>query len=144
MAPSTADLAIQGARDGNLCLLKQISSELKLRGVEGFNGRSLLHFAAGGGHPEDCKFLVENSGFHVNSTSAEGKTPILLATEGSRSLPVLMYLLDRGGDPAMPDARGSTLLHNGVHNGHYGAVRLLLSKGVSVDHLNLHMWHAVL
>ncbi|CAD6267166.1 unnamed protein product [Miscanthus lutarioriparius] len=138
MAPSTADLAIQGACDGNLCLLKQISKELELRGVEGFKGRSFLHFAAGGGHVEACKFLVEDSGFHVNSTSAEGETPILVAAEaeGDGNLPVLRYLLDRGGDPAMPDARGFTPLHNAAENGHYEAVRLLLSKGIPVDPLN--------
>lgn len=127
----------------------------------GFKGRGLLHFAAGGGHLEACKFLVEESGFHVNSTSAEGElkllaesrpcaskflaeeslsyrlflgklssivlpspflageTPILLAAlaEGDGNLPVLRYLLDRGGDPAMPDARGFTPLHNAAGNG---------------------------
>jgi hypothetical protein len=51
--------------------------------VEGFNGRSLLHFAAGGGHLEDCKFLVEDSGFHVNSASAEGELKRLAESRAS-------------------------------------------------------------
>jgi len=43
------------------------------------------------------------------------------------------YLLDHGGDPAMPDERGSTPLHDATLKGHCEAVRLLLSKGVPVD-----------
>ncbi|CAL4898075.1 unnamed protein product [Urochloa decumbens] len=138
MAPNLADVAIMAARDGNLRLLKGLASGLELRGVKGMKGRSLLHFAAAGGHLEVCKFLVEESGFHPNSTSAEGETAILLAAEGEGHdvLPVLRYLLERGGDPAMPDARGSTPLHNAAKYGHDEAVRLLLSKSVPVDPLS--------
>ena len=54
-----------------------------------------------------------------NIISVAGETPILLAAgaEGRDALPVLRYLLDRGGDPAMPDARGSTPLHNAAEYG---------------------------
>ncbi|CAL4891192.1 unnamed protein product [Urochloa decumbens] len=139
MSLSPADVAIQAARDGGLRLLKGLANDLELRGVKGFKGRSLLHFAAAGGHLEVCKFLVEESGFHPNSTSAEGETPILLAVEGEGHdvLPVLRYLLQRGGDPAMPDVRGFTPLHNAAEYGHDEALRLLLSTGVPVDPLNL-------
>ncbi|CAN6352266.1 unnamed protein product [Urochloa humidicola] len=138
MAPSPADVAIQAARDGDLRRLKGIASDLELRGVKGFKGRSLLHFAAAGGHLEVCRFLVEELGFHPNSTSAEGETAILLAVEGEGhdALPVLRYHLERGGDPAMPDAWGFTPLHNAAEYGHDEAVRLLLSKGAPVDPLN--------
>nr|CAB3462533.1 unnamed protein product [Digitaria exilis] len=49
---------------------------------------------------------------------------------------VLRYLLDHGGDPAVPDGKGSTPLHDAAEQGHYEAVRLLLSKGVDVDPVN--------
>ena len=125
-----------------------MASGLDLRGVRGSKGRTLLHFAAAEGRLNVCKFLVEGSGLHVDSTSAEGElrrrrrryqivrcssekkniisvageTPILLAAgaEGRDALPVLRYLLDRGGDPAMPDARGSTPLHNAAEYGMRG------------------------
>ncbi|XP_022681054.1 serine/threonine-protein phosphatase 6 regulatory ankyrin repeat subunit B [Setaria italica] len=134
MAPSTADVAIQAASDGNLRLLKGLASDLELRGVKGIKGRSLLHFAAAGGHLEVCKFLVDELGFHANSTSTVGES----ICAGHNVLPVLRYLLERGGDPALPDARGSTPLHNAAKYGHDEAVRLLLSKGVPVDPLNHH------
>ena len=57
-----------------------------------------------------------------NIISVAGETPILLAAgaEGRDALPVLRYLLDRGGDPAMPDSRGSTPLHNAAEYGMRG------------------------
>jgi ankyrin repeat protein len=35
-------------------------------------GRNALHFAAANGHLEACMFLVEESGFDVNSTTPHG------------------------------------------------------------------------
>jgi hypothetical protein len=60
-----------------------------------------------------------------NIISVTGETPILLAAgaEGRDILPALRYLLDRGGDPAMPDARGSTPLHNAAEYGVLLALR---------------------
>ncbi|XP_051228993.1 uncharacterized protein [Lolium perenne] len=49
---------------------------------------------------------------------------------------VMRYLLDHGGDPAMPDEMGSTPLHFAAVEGHCEAARLLLSKGVPVDLVN--------
>ncbi|CAL5092574.1 unnamed protein product [Urochloa decumbens] len=138
MAPSTADVAIQAAHDGNLLLLKGTANSLELRGVKGIMGPSLLHFAAASGHLEVCKFLVEELGFHPNSTSAEGETAVLAATVAKEydNLPVLRFLLDHSGDPAMPDAGGFTPLLYATMRGHDEAVRLLLSKGAPVDPLN--------
>ena len=51
-----------------------------------------------------------------------GETPILVATEAEGDeaadiVPVLRYLLDRGGDPAAPDDKGYTPLHNAAEHG---------------------------
>ncbi|KAM0872595.1 hypothetical protein ACQ4PT_038615 [Festuca glaucescens] len=84
------------------------------------------------GYLESCRFLVEESGIDVNSVSKTGATPMSYAAlEGN--VQVMRYLLDRGGDHAMPDERGSTPLHHAALRGHCEAVRLLLSKGVPVD-----------
>nr|CAB3466408.1 unnamed protein product [Digitaria exilis] len=76
-----------------------------------------------------------------------GQTPIFrAANEGEVS--ALRYLLDHGGDPAIPDSLGFTPLHMAAESGapnlpfygslacHHEAVRLLLSRGVVVDCLN--------
>uniref|UniRef100_A0A0E0BUV8 Uncharacterized protein n=1 Tax=Oryza glumipatula TaxID=40148 RepID=A0A0E0BUV8_9ORYZ len=60
------------------------------------------------------------SGLDVNSGSHRGETPILLAAcDGD--INVLIYLLDRGGDPAIPNAGGFTPLHYAAEYGAFHA-----------------------
>ncbi|KAJ1266224.1 hypothetical protein BS78_08G134900 [Paspalum vaginatum] len=148
MAPSTSDVAIVAAINGDTRLLKskrppflqnlltrEMARKTDLREAKGPRGWNLLHFAATGGRREVCKFLVEQSGLDVNGTNDYGFTPMALAAaEGKVS--ILVYLLDHGGDPAVPDAAGSTPRHCEAEHGHCEAVRLLLSKGVDVDTLH--------
>ncbi|WVZ91129.1 hypothetical protein U9M48_037341 [Paspalum notatum var. saurae] len=132
--PSDSDVAVAllAAGAGNLHLLKMIANKVNLREVKDDEGLNALHHAALNGHLEVCRFLVEESGIDVNSTSGRG-TPIHYAAAGG-DVRVLGYLLDRGGDPAIQDSRGgSTPLHDAAVHGHCEAVRLLLSKGVDVD-----------
>uniref|UniRef100_A0A0D3HWG4 Serine/threonine-protein kinase BSK1-like TPR repeats domain-containing protein n=1 Tax=Oryza barthii TaxID=65489 RepID=A0A0D3HWG4_9ORYZ len=123
MASSPSAVVLQAALDGDLHLLCEMAKKLDLRGFKDMNGRNALHLAASYGHLEICKFLVEESGLDVNSGSHRGETPILLAAcDGD--INVLIYLLDHGGDPAIPNAGGFTPLH-------YAA-----EYGVHVDPLN--------
>ncbi|PUZ67787.1 hypothetical protein GQ55_3G462400 [Panicum hallii var. hallii] len=139
MAPppknSDSAAALQAAIDGNLSLLKELAGKVNLRDAEDAKGRNALHFAAVKGHLEVCRFLVEESGLDVNSVSGEGRLPVHCAAAGG-SDSVLRYLLDHGGDPAVPDHRRSMPLHDAAELGHFEAVRLLLSKGVDVDPIN--------
>ncbi|CAN6334847.1 unnamed protein product [Urochloa humidicola] len=135
MAANPSAIAIRAAYTGNLRLLKKLASEMDLREAKASDGGSALYFAAFQGHLEVCRFLVEESGVDVNCTNAHGMTPVFrAAAEGEVS--VLQYLLDHGGDPAIPDAMGFTPLHIAAENGHFEAIRLLLSKAVDADPLN--------
>ncbi|GJN13786.1 hypothetical protein PR202_gb00531 [Eleusine coracana subsp. coracana] len=134
-AAALSRVALQAAADGNLRLLKKAAKEVDLRGVTDAVGRNVLHVASAKGRVDICRFLIEEEpGFDVNSRSAEGATPVFIATTEGH-LPVLRYLLGRGGDPAMPDARGITPLHRAAKNGPSDAVKLLLSKGVPLEPL---------
>ncbi|KAF8733382.1 hypothetical protein HU200_014989 [Digitaria exilis] len=131
MASSPFEVAIEAAVNGNLLRLREIASTMDLRRARGFKGRNLLHFVAEKGRLDLCRFLIEES----------GETPILVATSIMEDrtddvVPVLRYLLDHGGDPAAPDDRGYTPLHNAAEYGHHEAVRVLLSEGVPVNPLN--------
>ncbi|CAL4905366.1 unnamed protein product [Urochloa decumbens] len=135
MALNPSAVAIQAAMDGNLRLLKKMASKMDLREAKHPNEGNLLHYAAFKGRLEVCRFLVEESGLDVNSTTPDGETPIAVAATCGK-VSILRYLLDHGGDPGMPDAEGDTPLHDAADRGHYEPVRLLLSRGVDVDPLN--------
>uniref|UniRef100_K3ZDN6 Uncharacterized protein n=1 Tax=Setaria italica TaxID=4555 RepID=K3ZDN6_SETIT len=140
MALNPCGIAIQAAFDGNLRLLKKMAGKVDLREVSDRNGGNVLHFAAAKGRVDVCAFLVEESGLDVNSTTAQGETPVAHAAIAGK-VDVLRYLLDRGGDPAMPDSMGATPLHDAADHDafvmesewHHEAARLLLSRGVDVD-----------
>ncbi|OQU79519.1 hypothetical protein SORBI_3008G156100 [Sorghum bicolor] len=137
MPPSPLEVAVRAAVAGDLRLIKEMATTMDLRRGMGRNGRNMLHFSATAGVLDFCRFLVEEAGFHPNSVSAEGETPIFTATEadggGAAIVSVVRYLIERGGDPAKPDAKGCTPLHKAAEFGHVEVVRLLLSKGVPVD-----------
>ncbi|TVU00349.1 hypothetical protein EJB05_54244 [Eragrostis curvula] len=135
MAPNPIDAALQAALDGNLRRLKKKAKEVNLREAKDDRGRNALHFAAAMGRLSTCEFLVDEVGIGANSLSGDGETPVLLAAAEGK-VPVLAFLLGRGGDPAKPDSGGATPLHEAAEHGYDEAVRLLLSKGVDVDPLN--------
>nr|XP_051177850.1 uncharacterized protein LOC127292478 isoform X5 [Lolium perenne] len=112
-----------------------MASKVDLRGTKDARGNTALHYSASRGCLESCRFLVEESRIDVNAVSKTGATPTSFAArEGN--VQVMRYLLDHGGDPAMPDEMGSTPLHFAAVEGHCEAARLLLSKGVPVDLVN--------
>ncbi|CAL5092572.1 unnamed protein product [Urochloa decumbens] len=130
--PSGSDVALQAAIDGNLGLLKKMAKKVNLREAKDDRGRNALHLVAAKGHLEVCRFLVEELGLDVNSTSSYGSSPLHFAgTEGGES--VLRYLVGRGGNPGMPDQVGRTPLHDAAAHGNCEAVSVLLSMGVDVD-----------
>ncbi|TVU06259.1 hypothetical protein EJB05_49461 [Eragrostis curvula] len=140
MAPASkpshsADDALQAAIDGDLRCLKKMATKVNLRDAKDAMGRNALHCAAGKGHLDICRFLVEELGLDVNSTADGSGTSVHFAAVGGDER-ALGYLLDHGGDPGAPDAKGSTPLHDAAEQGHCEAVRLLLSKGVDVDPVN--------
>ena len=49
-----------------------MASKVNLREAKDDMGRNTLHLAAEKGHLEVCRFLVEESGFDVNSDSESG------------------------------------------------------------------------
>ncbi|TVU06250.1 hypothetical protein EJB05_49452, partial [Eragrostis curvula] len=113
MATNPSAVAIKAASEGNLGLLKS-----KRRRA-----------------PPSPLFLLKIAHGPQLPLSLICYTPIFrAANEGKVS--VMRYLLDHGGDPAIPDASGFTPLHMATENGHHEAVELLLSRGVDVDPLN--------
>lgn len=50
----------------------EMADRVNLHEAKDDSGRGVLHLAAGNGHLQLCRFLVEELGLDVNSISAEG------------------------------------------------------------------------
>ncbi|GJM95559.1 hypothetical protein PR202_ga12311 [Eleusine coracana subsp. coracana] len=100
------------------------------------DGFGVMHLAAGQGHLEVCKYLVEELRGDPNMIggkgSFEGTTPFMMSAH-SGDVCTVKYFLDHGGDPMKADAKGRSVLHYAVSRGSCKVTEFLLSKGIPVD-----------
>ena len=100
-------------------------------------GRTLLSWAAGNGHDEVVKLLLECKDVSPNRPDKNSRTPLLWAAHNGHDGAVKLLLGREGVSPDMPDNQGRTPLSLAASNGHDGVVRLLLGEeGVSLDRLD--------
>ncbi|KAF7022143.1 hypothetical protein CFC21_034971, partial [Triticum aestivum] len=134
------DAALRAALEGDLQRLRgTVKSLVDPRVVFSFEMGDLgvLHLAAGRGHLEVCKYLVEELGGDVNAPAPgvgdfAGVTPFMTSAQSGDVLTV-KYLLDCGGDVTKADSKGRTVLHHAACKGSCKVTEFLLSKGVPVD-----------
>lgn len=112
-------------------LLIPLGFDLNVKYKSGFNGQTLLHFAAWGGSTAIMHFVREYS--ELDSRDHEGRTALHIASEKS-DLPVLGLLLDWGAGIDIRDNRGWTALSYAARHGHKHVVSLLLnSRNINVN-----------
>ncbi|VAH52765.1 unnamed protein product [Triticum turgidum subsp. durum] len=137
---TSQDAALRAALEGDLQRLRgTVKSLVDPRVVFSFEMGDLgvLHLAAGRGHLEVCKYLVEELGGDVNAPAPgvgdfAGVTPFMTSAQSGDVLTV-KYLLDCGGDVTKADSKGRTVLHHAACKGSCKVTEFLLSKGVPVD-----------
>ena len=76
---------------------------------------TLLHIAARGGHEGTATVLLEG-GAEINSTDADGSTPLMVAAHNGHTV-ATRQLLEAGAQPNLADKNGETALHHACSAG---------------------------
>jgi hypothetical protein len=127
-----SDTVHEAARDGEMAALRAILQESpELVDARDANGRTPLHWACRGTHPELVVYLVE-TGADVNAVDNSGVTPLhSVAFRGNWEL--CRLLIDSGADVDARFAGGTASIFLAARAGHADVVELLLDSGANVN-----------
>ena len=122
----------ESASEGRLDSLKlmiQKGFDIKTRDSK---QRTVLHYAAMGGHIDIVKYLVEDCQCDVDPLDYEGKTPLLRTVKfGHRD--VISFLHSHGANLVKPSQTGWYPIHAAAKWGHYEIIDYLLINGVNIE-----------
>ena len=123
---------IEAAMTGNLAKVKElVAADPEIVNLKDENGRTPLHWACRGVHPEVLKYLVEK-GADVNALDKNGIAPLhSLATRGH--LEGIRFLLDNKADANIKTPNKDTPLNYAVNGGFKETIDLLLDRGADFD-----------
>ncbi|MBK8800901.1 MAG: ankyrin repeat domain-containing protein [Fibrobacteres bacterium] len=82
--------------------------------------------------PDQAKALLQ-SGYHVDSSEADGSTALLLASAATADSATLEFLLANGADPNLADSASETPLMRAAQSGDLAKIRTLLRWKANVD-----------
>lgn len=97
-------------------------------------GRTALHLAVISTDGAEAARMLLDKGANVNATDAMSDTPLTVANMNNTAL--IRLLIERGADPKLVGREGFTALMNAAPAGNLEAIKLLLSKGASVNAAN--------
>ncbi|KAL3647773.1 hypothetical protein CASFOL_008741 [Castilleja foliolosa] len=134
------DAILVAANTGNLELLRELRNEAsddeafrrKCENIAEIEGLTCLHFAAGRGDIEICRFLIEEVKLNIDFKTDKGDSPLILAALKGQ-FKAAKYLINRGADVKMGGYRGITCLHIAASNGNKEIMQLLLLKGADIE-----------
>ncbi|XP_042020513.1 inversin-B-like isoform X3 [Salvia splendens] len=132
---------IEAAANGDLkqlrAIRKKVNDEWEFRKIcdeysDFSTGRTVLHLAAGIGHFEMCKFLINSVGVHIDAFTYKRCTPISEAVKGGHNK-IVEFLIKQGADDGIPNTVGSTPLHYALLKDNSELVELLVAEGALLD-----------
>eukprot|EP00435_Cladocopium_sp_Y103_P011594 s837_g3.t1 len=124
---------IAASRDNDLPALEALLQGPRTPRLTDFSGRTPLHHAAGNGHVESMRLLLEAGAVRdARDTSPEGSTPLLLAVSRGH-VEVVRFLIEAGVDYDEATTGGATPLYIAAWKGHVEVVHLLIEAGVDCN-----------
>lgn len=131
--------AAAAGRAGEVARLVAAGAELEAQDAQ---GRSALLLAVAGNHVAVAHALLE-AGASPNTQAANRDTPWLLAGASGRA-EIIAAMLPRKPDLTIRNRYGGNALIPACERAHVEAVKLLLTSGIDVDHVNDLGWTCLL
>ena len=91
-----------------------------------------LHFASQSGNTDIIELLLQTHGPDIDSTTADGRTPLMIAAQYGK-LQAVTLLIGKGASPSLEDNDGWNSLHCASFNGNTVIIDTLLSYGVDIE-----------
>ena len=123
------------AGNGQLEILKLLSSNGASLGIIDARGDSGLHWAARGSHLDAMKFLV-SKGVHVNLQNKFGETCLHLSCSSKSDVSIIEYLLSIHTDVNLKDNSDETAAHVAARHGCSDKILLLWKSKACLDMKN--------
>lgn len=117
-----AHVACQHGQENVIRVLLSRGADVRVKGKDHWTA---LHFAAWQGHLGIVKLLVKQAGADVDGQTADGRTPLHLASQRGQYR-VARILIELGADVHMTSAGSNTPLHVAAETGHTSTSRLLV------------------
>ena len=95
-------------------------------------GWNSLHFASLSGNTDIIELLLLTHGPDIDSTTADGKTPLMIAAQCGK-LQAVTFLIGKGASPSLEDNTGWNSLHWASFNDNTVIIDTLLSCGVDIE-----------
>ena len=100
--------------------------------LEDNDGWNSLHWASRTGNTHIIELLLLTHGPDIDSTTADGETPLMIAARYGK-LQAVKCLLGKGASPSLEDNGGWNSLHFASRNGNTVIIDTILSYGVDIE-----------
>ncbi len=131
-ASLSAQSSFEVALEGDLNKMKAtVVEDPTLVNMRSDNGKTVLHYAAQGGHAELVAYLIQ-AGAEVDSANDAGETPLHYAAAMGH-VDVLRILLDHDASVGVLDTGSNTPLHFAAFSGSVEIARMLIGNGADVN-----------